>query len=58
MTNEEFLKCAVLYWPEDIYQHAKKLVAVAEAAKDYVEGRSVEFGILELEDALEYLERV
>lgn len=65
MTNEEFL--TVLYnnlsilpppWKDDrAYGHAKKLVAVVEAAKDYVEGRSVNMGTLELEDAIDALEK-
>lgn len=61
MTNEEFLDyvacvaCHVDNAKE--LEYARKLIAVAKAAKDYVEGRSVEFGTLELEDLLEWLER-
>lgn len=37
MTNEQFLKHTEKYYDSKSYEHAKKLVAVAEAAKEIVE---------------------
>jgi len=37
MTNEQFLKHAEKYYDSKSFEHAKKLVAVAEAAKEIVE---------------------
>lgn len=34
MTNQEFLESLEAFFQSPIYQHAKKLVAVVEAAKD------------------------
>lgn len=64
MTNEEFLKHAEKYYDQKSFEHAKKLVAVAEAANNITVSAStkdalweVNVEMMQLEKALENLER-